>query len=94
MSWLHSQQSNFVFTVPMLMEGTVYIYIYIYRYSGLHKPPERQGRNGIRRAQSQIVGDGELQFTNILCSKLQQYTSIKIIAQLQQYSNSLFVTVV
>ncbi len=24
MSWLHSQQSNFVFTVPILMEGTVY----------------------------------------------------------------------
>ncbi len=24
MYWLHSQQSNFVFTVPILMEGTVY----------------------------------------------------------------------
>ncbi len=24
MSWLHSQQSNFVFTVPILLEGTVY----------------------------------------------------------------------
>ncbi len=23
MSWLHSQQSNFVFTVPILMEGNV-----------------------------------------------------------------------
>ncbi len=28
MSWRHSQQSNFVFTVPILMEGTEYcIYI-------------------------------------------------------------------
>ncbi len=26
MSWLHSQQSNFVFTVPILLEGTIYIY--------------------------------------------------------------------
>ncbi len=24
MSWLHSQRSNFVFTVPILLEGTVY----------------------------------------------------------------------
>ncbi len=34
MSWLHSQQSNFVFSVPILMDGTVYIYVcmcvYIY----------------------------------------------------------------
>ncbi len=27
MSWLHSQKSNFVFTVPILVEGTVYIKI-------------------------------------------------------------------
>ncbi len=29
MSWLQSQQSNFVFTVQILLEGTVYIYIYM-----------------------------------------------------------------
>ncbi len=32
MSWLHSQQSNFVFTVPILMDGTVYaLYLIIIR---------------------------------------------------------------
>ncbi len=25
MSWLHSQQSDFVFTVAILLEGTVYV---------------------------------------------------------------------
>ncbi len=34
MSWLHSQQSNFVFTVPKLMEGTVYMYMYMYISAG------------------------------------------------------------
>ncbi len=29
-SWLHSQRSNFVFTVTIRMEGTVYINIYIW----------------------------------------------------------------
>ncbi len=29
---LHSQQGNFVFTVPILLEGTIYINIYIYIY--------------------------------------------------------------
>ncbi len=34
MSWLHSQQSKFVFTVPILLEGTIYIlYINIQIYS-------------------------------------------------------------
>ncbi len=30
MSWLHSQQSNFVFTVPILLEDTVYLFIYLF----------------------------------------------------------------
>ncbi len=28
MSWLHSQQSNFVFTIPILMEVTVRVCVY------------------------------------------------------------------
>ncbi len=38
--------------VYSFMLSTVYIYIYIYTYSGVHRPPEGQGRNGVTRAQS------------------------------------------
>ncbi len=33
MSWIHSQQSNFVFIAPILLEDTVYIhYCYLFVY--------------------------------------------------------------
>ncbi len=38
--------------VLIYAEHCIYIYIYIYIYSGVHRPPEGQGRNGVTRAQS------------------------------------------
>ncbi len=32
MSWLHSQQSNFVLSVPILLGGTVYMCVYVCLY--------------------------------------------------------------